>query len=135
MVLVQQGPRDTGKEYPRIVEDASLPQPSFSCPFRDSFLSLSLFSSLSFFFLVVNMLRSVLLSGFIPRKGNRRLLQTLRREKGYRPRGFLSLSSFSLFSNGFRRGAFLLPFSLTLVLCAARPWYSRIAKSRALRGA
>lgn len=36
MVLVQQGPQDTGKEYPRIVEDASLPSPSFSCPFYGS---------------------------------------------------------------------------------------------------
>lgn len=57
MVLVQQGPRDTGKEYPRIVEDASLPSPSFSYPFRDLILSFS------FFFPVVNMLRSVSLSG------------------------------------------------------------------------
>lgn len=65
MVLVQQGPRDTGKEYPRIVEDASLPSPSFSYPFRDLILSFS------FFFPVVNMLRSVSLSGdlFLP-KGN-----------------------------------------------------------------
>lgn len=51
MVLVQQGPRDTGKEYPRIVEDASLPSPSFSCPFYGSpFPSSSfLFSSTSLF--------------------------------------------------------------------------------------
>lgn len=47
MVLVQQGPRDTGKEYPRIVEDASLPSPSFSCPF--SVPSSFLFSSTSLF--------------------------------------------------------------------------------------
>lgn len=72
MVLVQRGPQDTGKEYPRIVEDASLPSPSFSCPF-----SRSLFSPLLPSFQVVNMPHPVP-SGFIPRKGNR-LLQTLHR--------------------------------------------------------
>lgn len=46
MVLVQQGPQDTGKEYPRIVEDASLPSPSFSCP--PSTVPRSLFLPLSF---------------------------------------------------------------------------------------
>lgn len=30
MVLVQRGPQDTGKEYPRTVEDASLPSSSSS---------------------------------------------------------------------------------------------------------
>lgn len=32
MVLVQRGPQDTGKEYPRTVEDASLPSSSSSWP-------------------------------------------------------------------------------------------------------
>lgn len=79
MVLVQQGPQDTGKEYPRIVEDASLPSPSFSCPFYGSFRSLFLPLPLRLSFQVVNMPHPVP-SGFIPRKGNRRLLQTLHRE-------------------------------------------------------
>ncbi|KYN11860.1 hypothetical protein ALC57_16001 [Trachymyrmex cornetzi] len=49
MVLVQQGPQDTGKEYPRIVEDASLPpSPSFSCPFYGSPFPLSSSSSTLF---------------------------------------------------------------------------------------
>lgn len=49
MVLVQQGPQDTGKEYPRIVEDASLPSPSFSCPFYGSPFPLPSSSSTSLF--------------------------------------------------------------------------------------
>lgn len=131
MVLVQQGPRDTGKEYPRIVEDASLPSPSFSCPFRDSSLSLFLFLS----FPVVNMLRSLPLSvDLFLVKGIVVSYKRYAAKRGTADRGGSSLS-FSLFSNGFRRGAFLLFFSLTLVLCAARPSYSWIAKSRALRGA
>ncbi|KYM86733.1 hypothetical protein ALC53_03883 [Atta colombica] len=40
--------KDTGKEYPRIVEDASLPSPSFSCPFYGSLFSLSSSSSTLF---------------------------------------------------------------------------------------
>lgn len=40
MVLVQQGPQDTGKEYPRTVEDASIPSPSFSYPFQTFLRSL-----------------------------------------------------------------------------------------------
>lgn len=58
MVLVQRGPQDTGKEYPRTVEDASLPSSSSSRPplRRVSFL----FSSAC--------LPSVLLSLFSPCK-------------------------------------------------------------------
>lgn len=101
MVLVQQGPQDTGKEYPRIVEDASLPSPSFSCPFYGSpFPSSFLFLSVSLSFQVVNMPHPVP-SGFIPRKGNHRLLQTLRREGVPADRGG---HPFSLTLTGLRRG-------------------------------
>lgn len=89
MVLVQQGPRDTGKEYPRIVEDASLPSPSFSCPFYGSPFPLPSSFPLHLSFQVVNMPHSVP-SGFIPRKGNRRLLQTLHCERVPTSRGVLS---------------------------------------------
>ncbi|KOC64744.1 hypothetical protein WH47_00247 [Habropoda laboriosa] len=58
MVLVQRGPQDTGKEYPRTVEDASLPSSSSSWPPLRR-VSLLLVSSLVFLpcllsFLLVN---------------------------------------------------------------------------------
>lgn len=62
MVLVQRGPQDTGKEYPRTVEDASLPSSSSSWPplrprISPLFLRLSSFRtplSLSLSLLLVN---------------------------------------------------------------------------------
>lgn len=79
MVLVQRGPQDTGKEYPRTVEDASLPSSSSSWPplRRVSFLfSSACLPSVLLSFLLVNMpLPSPI--RISTRKGNRRLLQML----------------------------------------------------------
>ncbi|KOX70351.1 hypothetical protein WN51_04754, partial [Melipona quadrifasciata] len=58
MVLVQRGPQDTGKEYPRTVEDASLPSSSSSWPPSTSRISLFFSSaclpSMLLSFLLVN---------------------------------------------------------------------------------
>lgn len=132
MVLVQQGPQDTGKEYPRIVEDASLPSPSFSCPFYGSPFPLPSSFSPSLSFQVVNMPHPVP-SGFIPRKGNHRLLQTLRREGVPADRGggasFLPHSNVDL---GVACISFFLLFHPRFM---RRKTLVRIAKSRALRKA
>lgn len=90
--------RGRGREWSLYSKDPGIParsilessrmlhshSPLFRAPsvIRSSLSSLFLFS-------VVNMLHSVLLSGFIPRKGNHRLLQT---RKGVPLRGFLSHS-------------------------------------------
>lgn len=129
MVLVQQRPQDTGKEYPRTVKDASIPSPSFSYPFQDPQFPLSSSSSALLSFQVVNMPHPAL-SGFAPCKRNRRLLQTLQG------------SPLPSFSSGFRRGSFLLPFIYPPPNPSPlhpRPMrhetFVRIAKSRALREA
>lgn len=94
MVLVQRGPQDTGKEYPRTVEDASLPSSSSSWPplRRVSFLfSSACLPSVLLSFLLVNMpLPSPI--RISTRKGNRRLLQML-----HTKRDIISLFSLSLF--------------------------------------
>lgn len=105
MVLVQRGPQDTGKEYPRTVEDASLPSSSSSWPplRRVSFLfSSACLPSVLLSFLLVNMpLPSPI--RISTRKGNRRLLQMLHTKRDiislFRSLS-LSLSPlFSLFSS------------------------------------
>ena len=95
--------QDTGKEYPRIVEDASLPSPSFSCPFYGSLFSLS--SSSSTLFPGCKYAPLCPIRTYSSQRESSPTSATPRR--GYRHQG----TSFFPYSNGFRRGSFFLSLS------------------------